>query len=421
MNRWLNDHLIWQTAWEGLGEEQIAERLDHMYLTPSSGPSLADRLSSLADLEGDLAVRFRRGELRGSEGRAAPGSGSLTAAGLLAAMYNRVDPRLRPYILKESRRMVVGEGQASSGRVGESFILHAEILMMKIVDGVVGKEVQDYISGECTSALTTPVPGLEPPSPLPWTASCPDWAYACTGPLQTTGGEGQAQGAVLAPIMSSYLRMVVHGVASFYGVRAESVPLSQCQYSWAGAHGQVGGSTGRGGRRGRGGQQGAGGNEPLVLKLILPNTDQPNARLLQEAVPALRRSLAADMGSSTTTRSTTSRGTEAREGGEEGAQAEASSSTGTTAELLPPLVPLLQVHVSSITRGEGPEAAAMSNASGRPLLRSGQAGQFSYGKQYKGVATAASRGAKVKGKGSVSGASTRSSTAGGTGEKQGER
>lgn len=134
-------------------EEELAERLEHVYLTVEHHPLLDD----LAVHDG-LYRAFRKGtvgaesiaSVRAAAARAARASLSVRAQ--LAAMYVRVDRRMRPHLLREARSALLAALDSMSAAAGggtegapctcnaehvvpAAFVADAELVLQHFMDG----------------------------------------------------------------------------------------------------------------------------------------------------------------------------------------------------------------------------------------------------------------------------------------------
>ncbi len=342
MARWLNDHFATGSSpWAGLSEADVAERLAHMMIEIDGRERGLGSLLTQAAVED--ATAFRRGELGAQRGTLArggtvPAEGSVTVAGLLSSMWGRVGARLRPALLRETRASLAA--QVEEGGSGRPFMLDAELLVLAILDGRLAS-VLAAVREEGVGAGGEGKDVNRPPCPLPWPAGV-EWVLSCVGPVQVgvcpdADPEAVTVPCVYVPLSSPYLRCVLHGLASFYGLLADSVPVEECPVLWPGAHGES--------------PDGA-----RALRFVLPTPRTRAARVERQAITAVRAALAEAWGG----------------GGQEGEPVGAEGAALDEARDVPqrpvPVVPLLHVHVRTIS-----ESTVVARRTPK----------FSFGKQYK--------------------------------------
>jgi hypothetical protein len=341
--RWLNDNLVFASgdgSWAGLSEADVADRLAHMLISIDGRERGLGSLLTQAAAED--ATAFRRGEV-GARAPSKKGAdrmpeGSITVAGLLNSMYGRVGVRLRPALLRETRASLAAQGDETSVR---PFMLDAELLVLSILDGTLAGLLAAAVEERGGADVN------RPPCPLPWAAG-PEWVHSCAGPAQMGVCPDVELPCVYVPLSSPYLRCVLHGLASFYGLLAESVPVEDCPRLWPGVHGGASGSA-----------SAPSATPARALRFALPTRTRA-ARVEREAINAVRHALAEAWGS----------GPGASTDSE---QMEPAGAAAAPPALTPPIVPLLHVHVRTISDST-------------PTTRCPP--KHSFGKQYKTLSAA---------------------------------
>lgn len=267
--RWINDHFVFAHAhlWSssGVSEEELADRLDHMLLKVEHRGAFSELFE-----EGNEAVRdaFRRGHgvlSSGRRGRVGGGSGGggsggsasggsgggssskkqgsgaisgqRSARAVLAAMYQRIEKRRRPLLLKAARRAM-----ASADPAARSFVLDMELVLQAFYDGslVVCEAVSSdgtraERASECScAACGAPEEYMGAPFALGSEAAAAlnvamrvrhaqPTATAKSTAVPSAGEGPQLEAALELNFADGYYRALVHALAEFYGMHPESL------------------------------------------------------------------------------------------------------------------------------------------------------------------------------------------------------
>ena len=196
--RFINDNLIaarslWAHA--GLLEDEVAERIAHMYISVEHHSVFETLLTD--EQHRDVLVAFRRGELGApvhavaSQKRRAP-----RVSEILSTLFARVNRRARALLLRDMR---------SEGGTGSAFVVSCEFALLSLLDGC-GDEVS-------TSAFDPAMEHIVLRAPL-WQRE------EGVGGGSAEGGAGRA--SLTLALADGYHRLLVEGLAQFYGLRSET-------------------------------------------------------------------------------------------------------------------------------------------------------------------------------------------------------
>lgn len=180
--RFINDNLIpARSIWgrDGVTEDAIAERLEHMYIKLDHHSVFETLLTD--DAHRDLLVAFRRGEQL-SVPRAAPPAPRRAprATEVLSHLFGRVDRRTRALLLRHVR--IEGGG-------GAAFVASCELLLQALMDGGPAAGLAEFAAAAEHVFLRAPA-----------------WEEAPLG--------------VTLALADGYHRVLVAGLAQFYGLRS---------------------------------------------------------------------------------------------------------------------------------------------------------------------------------------------------------
>lgn len=370
----------------GLSEEEIADRLDHMLIRPQE--HIGSAFSALfEDGNRDVLDAFRRGYHSSGVGSHTPAAGQLDPASLsvqqlLSHMYKRIDKGIRPALLREARR---AHRLAVDGSGIIPLVADLEGVLLRLLDGSLAGVMAGWaptaddegslpvfpweVGDETAAAFALPSVACRMSVPAP--------------PNRSNSNDGDGFGAtevdgIQLAVIDGYARLLLHGLASFYGIRVETAsdktPMAAPSALPAG-------------------------DEPTyrIMRLCVPPSRSRQARVERAAVETARRHLAEAWAAQQQQHTQQHRQHVGEDTfGDESMRLStpsAAAAPSTPAEAAPgiePLVPLFAVHVRTITdEARGSVAAQktlaqLQGSSNGGGMRVGGAGaRFSYGRAYR--------------------------------------
>lgn len=304
--RFINDNLIaarslWAHA--GLLEDEVAERIAHMYISVEHHSVFETLLTD--QQHRDVLVAFRRGELGAPvhaetpQKRRAP-----RVSEILSTLFARVNRRARALLLRHVR---------SEGSLGSAFVVSCEFALLSLMDGC-GDDALKSAFDPAMEHIVLRAPLLQREE-------------------DNMGGaawRGAGSASLTLALADGFHRLLVEGLAQFYGLRSET---------WE-EHGEAGARCVKLTLRGTRGLEAAEAAPEEVLA----------DRFGTAALATVRRALSAVILGAPPAVVEGSTSMDARESGPLGAPDSAASDVSAAA---PPLVPLFSVYARSLDDRSG--------------------------------------------------------------------
>lgn len=255
IRRWLNDHLVFARTLYTYEydpqnhEQEFLERLEHMLIKI---PQYSSPLMRLTEEGGEILRYFRHGGTvlptssllssttsetvtSGSSSASSSREAELTVQSLLSKMYRRINISIRPNLLREARR--ASQLLISSSNIAyRPLITEAEILMLRLLDKsiITALEITDQTSTATTVPLDSSVELWKTlldlgeefhgalASPIRLCVIDIKTTNVSVASASSTAEEKVQIKGIELPLIDGYARMLIRGIASFYGIRVDS-------------------------------------------------------------------------------------------------------------------------------------------------------------------------------------------------------
>lgn len=240
IKRAIHDHLSLGLLKGSLTEEELAERLQHLYIQVEHKASFLEPLAKPDNKE--LLRDFRRGLVgtaaaatprgrrgfrggTGSEGSSSSGGG-LSAREILADSYARVDRRFRPLLLDRARETLKALGAKNSiyseEEANTPLLTDLEALLQRFGDrkGLIEEDVGALNARIREAAGLTTGARRPPPSSSAPHSYGEELLRILKAPLTLSSSSEKGKAYLTLRLSSSYSRMLVQGLAAFAGLHA---------------------------------------------------------------------------------------------------------------------------------------------------------------------------------------------------------
>jgi len=267
VQRWVNDNLVPSLGLlRGglLSEEELAERLEHLYIRVEHR-SFLEPLASHRELLREFrrghvsleSLRLREAALRHEASRGHPAAGGGTSVRhQLEAMYKRIDRRCRPLLLERARTTLARYDAGNVYLESSALLTDLEALFQRLCDGTLPadlprlnakiaavqataaageggrtgrahtaeapvKDAETDGTAPATDPAAAPTTAAGQPAQQPAYEFGDDMAHAFSGPIVHAvldTGRGTAQRSLLLPFVDGFTRLLALGLAEFYGL-----------------------------------------------------------------------------------------------------------------------------------------------------------------------------------------------------------